>query len=74
MITLKKAVVVAITAMTMQRQVYNFDHLKFIHGYINPHTTNAALQFDQYTEAIALFRSLVVTPEDLPGGPGDTTS
>jgi hypothetical protein len=58
--------------MILQRQVYNFDHLKFIHGYINPHTTNAAFQFDQLTEAIALIKSLVVTPVNPAGQSKDT--
>ena len=63
-ITLKKAVLVATLAMVVQRQSYHLDKFKFDQGIVNQKTLNAQQKYDQLTEAIALFQSLVVTTED----------
>jgi hypothetical protein len=79
MITIKKAVLVATMAMTLQRQTYAFDHSMYLRGVSNLHTENSYKKFEELTEAIELFKTLVapelmgVVPSSAPaGGPDDT--
>jgi hypothetical protein len=70
-ITLKKAVELAVLCMTFQRQTYKFDASMYDRGVYNAKTTNAKQKYDQLTQAMELFKSLV-SPLPAAAAPGDT--
>jgi hypothetical protein len=71
-ITFKCAVTVAIKAMVLQMLTYSLLNHLYKSGTITPKTKLAHQKYEQLTEAIELFKTLVVPSSAPAGGPDDT--